>query len=68
MLQEQARTADELKAFLCRWGLKSRFVAEVYEISNKTLSRFANHKLTLSQNQLGRLTEYMSDYERRNKN
>lgn len=66
-LQSQAQVAEELKAFLCKWGLKGKFVADVCNISEQTLSRFANHRLVLPQNQLIRLTHYMSDYSQRNK-
>lgn len=65
-LLEQERTADELREFLARWGLKLKYVAGVCEINGKALSRFANHKLALSPAQINRLQSYMSDYERRN--
>lgn len=67
MLHEQENLADETKSFLIRWGLKSRYVAEVCDIPERTLSRFVNHKLALSDMQLARLEYYIADYELRNR-
>lgn len=66
MLLEQQAIAEEVKEFLKRWGLKSCFVAEVCAIHPNTLSRFVNHRIVLSDNQLVRLRFYMTDYEMRN--
>lgn len=66
MLLEQQAIADELREFLKQWGLKSCFVAGVCAIHPNTLSRFTNHKVALSDNQLVRLHQYMVDYEKRN--
>lgn len=66
MLSEQEALADETRAFLKRWGLKGIFVSYVCQIHFKTFSRFLNHKIALSDAQVGRLREYMSDYQKRN--
>lgn len=66
MLSEQEALADEARAFLKRWGLKGIFVSDVCQIHFKTFSRFLNHKIALSDAQVGRLREYMSDYQKRN--
>ncbi len=66
MITEQEQLANETKAFLVRWGLKAKYVANVCVISQKVFSQFMNHKLALSQNQLNRLMAFISDYERRN--
>lgn len=66
MLLEQEAVAEQTREFLLRWGLKARFVAKVCGISEKTFSRFLNHKLALSQNHICQLKSYIEDYERRN--
>ena len=66
MLLEQQTIAEQTRDFLVRWGLKSKYVAKVCGISEKTFSRFLNHKLALSQNHICQLTNYIEEYERRN--
>ena len=66
MLLEQKCIADQTRDFLMRWGLKSKYVAKVCGISEKTFSRFLNHKLALSQNHIYKLSDYIENYERRN--
>ena len=63
---EQSNVADDTREFLQRWGLKGKFVAATCYIPEQIFSRFVNHKLALTSNQLKRLMEYMADYERRN--
>lgn len=52
MLLEQEAVAEQTKAFLVRWGLKAKYVAKVCGISEKTFSRFLNHKLALSKDHI----------------
>lgn len=66
MIMEQEQLANQTRAFLMRWGLKAKYVASVCVIRQKVFSQFMNRKLALSQNQLNRLVEFISDYERRN--
>lgn len=65
-LLEQERAADETREFLTASGLKAKFVAEQVEIDRQTFSKFMCHRLSLSQNQLTALQNYMSDYRHRN--
>ena len=66
MLLEQERAADETREFLSQSGLKAKFVAEQIRIDRYSLSKFINHRLALSQNQLFALQNFMSDYRQRN--
>lgn len=64
---EQCNIAEKTKDFLQCWGLKGKFVAAKCYIPEQIFSRFVNHKLALTENQLKRLMEYMADYEQRNR-
>ena len=66
MLSAQEKLAISTKEFLRCRGLKAKFVAEVCRISENVFSQFVNHKLALSPGQITRLTDFMTDYERRN--
>ena len=66
MLLEQERAADETREFLSQSGLKAKFVAEQIRIDRQSLSKFMNHRLALSQNQLFALQNFMNDYRQRN--
>lgn len=66
MLLEQECVAEQTREFLGRWGLKAKYVAKVCGISEKTFSRFLNHKLALSQNHIFQLNNYIENYEQRN--
>ena len=63
---EQAKTAEETKAFLSKYGLKRRFVTEICNIPETTFSGFMNGKSALSEKQYRRLVAYTKDYVRRN--
>lgn len=66
MLLEQEAVAEQTREFLVHWGLKSKFVAATCGISPNILSKFLNHKIALSNNQLNRLVTYMESYISRN--
>lgn len=65
-LSMQCGVADETREFLHCWGLKSKYVAAKVGIDEQSFSKFLNHKLALSDNQMKRLNAYMVDYKRRN--
>lgn len=65
-VMEQYKTAEDIKVFLSRWGLKQKYVAEICQIPEKVFSRFLTGKLALSENQLVRVISYINDYEQRN--
>lgn len=61
-LEEQMLIADETIAFLNIHGLKAKHIANKICVKEYILSRFVNHKLVLTEKQLTRLKNYMSDY------
>lgn len=63
---EQYSAAEKTKAFLTRWGLKSKFVAEACQIPETAFSKFLNNKAALTDKQVERITAYVDDYVRRN--
>lgn len=65
-LIEQAKTVEYTRAFLNKWGLKQKYVAQTCLIPEKIFSRFLTGKLALSDNQLARVMEYINDYEQKN--
>lgn len=65
-IMEQLETAKETKAFLIKYGLKRRFVAETCNIPETTFSGFMNGKLALSDKQYKCLVDYTKDYICRN--
>lgn len=67
MLIKQQAIADETRDFLNHWGLKAKYVAEQVSIDKQTFSKFVNHRIALSGNQLLSLRQYMNDYECRNR-
>ena len=66
MLLEQKAIAEQVREFLGHWGLKAKFVANTCGISPNILSKFLNHRVTISNNQLNRLVLYMESYISRN--
>ncbi len=66
MLREQEELAKVTRDFLCRWGLKAKYVASACDISPKILSQFMCFRLALSSSQLCRLQSYIAEYEARN--
>lgn len=57
MLLEQEHMADNTREFLKQCGLKAKFVAEQVVIDEQTFSKFVNHRVALSNNQLTALQE-----------
>lgn len=65
MLLEQEKLANETRAFLENYGLKGKYVAGKCGLCPHILSKFINHKIALSQNQLNRLVSFIEEYQRR---
>ena len=65
-VMEQCKTAEDIRVFLSKWGLKQKYVAETCQIPEKIFSRFVTGKLALSDKQLSRVVAYVNDYEQRN--
>jgi len=65
-LNEQEILASRTKEFLQSWGLKAIYVSKQCRINPRIFSAFINNHVTLSSNQIARLSFYMEDYERRN--
>lgn len=63
---EQCNFAQNVRAFLNRWGLKQKYVANICGISETTFSDFINGRVALSRGQLERVDCYMKDYINRN--
>lgn len=65
-VMEQCKTAEDIRVFLSKWGLKQKFVAKTCGIPETAFSRFVTGKLALSDKQIARVVAYMNDYEKRN--
>ena len=65
-MYEQEKVVNDIVNFLERWGLKQKYVACQCNIKETIFSKFLNHKLALSRNQLLRVNDYMNNYISKN--
>lgn len=63
---EQNVISSRVKSLLTRYGLKQNFIADTCKIRRPDFSMFMHSKLALSDRQIGRVIDFIDDYERRN--
>lgn len=64
-MQEQVTVMKQLNSFLERRGLRANFLAQQVGISEASLYSFKRGYKLLTQRQLGRLKDYIQEYDRK---
>lgn len=65
MMDEQRIAVEQLNDFLRRRGLKANFLAEQLEISTSVMYNFKSGNGFLTQRQLQKLRNFITDYDQK---